>query len=273
MAVAYAEVIGDPIAHSKSPLIHRFWLQKLGLDGDYRATLVPTVQLADYLESRGSDAAWRGCNVTIPHKQAIIAHLDEVIDQNIAAVNCVVPANDALIGHNTDVAGVDEALGTTAASAPVAMIGAGGAARAGLASLKRRGAKEIRIVARDTESASELLREFGFSGQAFSFADAGDAVAGCSGAINASPLGMRGYPDMPSTVLDALAGLHPGSFALDMVYAPLRTSFLERSEAAGLHAIDGLQMLIGQAAYAFRLFFGTDAPRGDDADLRALLTR
>ncbi len=273
MAVAYAEVIGDPIAHSKSPLIHTFWLRKLGLVGDYRATLVAADELPHYLESRRSDTAWRGCNVTIPHKQAIIAQLDEVNDQNIAAVNCVVPSDQALVGHNTDVAGVDEALGTTAASAPVAMIGAGGAARAGLASLKKRGAEEIHIVARHTEVANELLREFGLSGQAFSFADAGDALGDCGGVINASPLGMRGYPDMPGMVLDALTGLRPGSFAIDMVYAPIRTSFLERSQAAGLHAIDGLQMLIGQAAYAFRLFFGADAPRGEDADLRALLTR
>ncbi len=273
MAVAYAEVIGDPIAHSKSPLIHSFWLRKLGLDGEYRAALVATDELPSYLESRRSDSAWRGCNVTIPHKQAIIVHLDEVKDQDIAAVNCVVPIGSRLVGHNTDVTGVEEALGTRSATAPVAMIGAGGAARAGLAALKKRGAEDIRIVARDTDLANDLLREFGLSGQAFSFAEAGRALADCDGVINASPLGMRGYPEMASCVLDALAGLRRHSFALDMVYAPLRTTFLERAQAAGLQPIDGLHMLVGQAAFAFRLLFGVDAPRSHDADLRALLTR
>lgn len=273
MAVAYAEVIGDPIAHSKSPLIHTFWLRKLGLDGEYRAELVPTNGLSAYLGARYGDRAWRGCNVTIPHKQAIIAYLNEIKDQGVAAVNCVVPIDSRLVGYNTDVAGVEEALGTNAVKGPVAMIGAGGAARAGLAALRKRGAEEIRIVARDTNSAKALLREFGLSGQTFSFAEASRALSDCDGVINASPLGMRGYPDMATSVLDALASARPRSFALDMVYAPLRTTFLERAQAEGLRPIDGLHMLIGQAAFAFRLLFGVDAPREHDADLRVLLTR
>lgn len=268
----YAEVIGDPIAQSKSPVIHQFWLEKLGLDGDYRRVHVKAAELEGYLAGRRTQSGWRGCNVTIPHKQTVMPFLDEVHDQGIGAVNCVVPYGGRLIGRNTDAAGVDEALGQVDASAAVAMIGAGGAARAGLASLRGRGVPEVRIVARDGAAARALLAEFAFPGRAFAFADAAEALAGCGGVINASPLGMNGYPDVPDTVLDALAGLRGGAFALDMVYAPLRTSFLIRSEAAGLRAVDGLAMLIGQAAHAFRMFFGAEAPREHDAELRALLT-
>ena len=272
-AVPHAEVIGDPIEHSKSPLIHLFWLETIGIEGTYRATSVKPGELQAFLHSRRSEPGWRGCNVTLPHKQAVIAGLDVVDDQGIGAVNCVVESRGRLIGRNTDVDGLAEALGEIDRAAPVAMIGAGGAARAGLAALKRLAVPEVRIVARDTAAAEALLARFGVRGRAFRFADAGAALAGCGGAINASPLGMKGYPDMPEDVHGLLPSLRAGGFALDMVYAPLRTSFLERAEAAGLRSIDGLAMLIGQAAEAFRMFFGAEPPRAEDGALRSLLTR
>lgn len=272
-AVPYAEVIGDPIEHSKSPLIHLFWLEKIGIEGAYRATRVKPGELQAFLHSRRSEPGWRGCNVTLPHKQAIIAELDAVEDQGIGAVNCVVASGERLIGRNTDVDGLAEALEEIDRSAPVAMIGAGGAARAGLAALNRLAVPEVRIVARDRGAAEALLGRFGVPGRVFPFADAGAALAGCGGVINASPLGMKGYPDMPEDVLGPLPGLRAGGFALDMVYAPLRTPFLEQAEAAGLRSIDGLAMLIGQAAEAFRMFFGAEPPRAGDGALRALLTR
>jgi shikimate dehydrogenase len=271
-SVPCAEVIGDPIAQSKSPAIHLFWLEKLGMEGDYRRAHVRAAELERYLDERRHDAGWRGCNVTIPHKQSILPMLDDVQDQGIGAVNCVTREGDRLIGRNTDAAGVGEALGEIDAGSPVAMIGAGGAARAAIAALKGYGVPEVRIVARDGPAARGLLREFGVAGEAFAFADAAEALSGCGGAINASPLGMNGYPEMPDVVLEALSSLPGGSFALDMVYAPLRTAFLDRAEAAGMRPVDGLAMLIGQAAHAFRLFFGAEAPREHDAELRALLT-
>src|SRR4051812_38473672 len=102
----YAEVIGDPIAHSKSPAIHKLWLESLGIEAAYRATLV--TDLNHYFRIRRSDPEWRGCNITAPHKQAVIAFLDEA--SPIGAVNCVVREGDRLIGLNTDVDGVREAL-------------------------------------------------------------------------------------------------------------------------------------------------------------------
>src|SRR3954447_3037097 len=102
----YAEVIGNPIAHSKSPAIHNFWLTRLGLKADYRATLV--TDLAAYFEARRGDPDWRGCNVTAPHKQNVIPFLDEA--SPIGAVNCIVRDGDRLVGLNTDVDGVNEAL-------------------------------------------------------------------------------------------------------------------------------------------------------------------
>jgi shikimate dehydrogenase len=268
----YAEVIGDPIAQSKSPVIHKFWLEKLGLDGDYRRAHVTASELETYLDGRRNDPEWRGCNVTIPHKRTIVALLDQAEDQGIGAVNCVVPRGANLVGLNTDAAGVMESLGRIDPAAPVTLIGAGGAARAGIAALKSYDVPEIRIVARQSAAAAALLQEFDVAGAAFSFAQAGEALTGCDGVINASPLGMNGYPDMPQAVLAALPSLGAGAFALDMVYVPLRTTFLGHAEAAGLRAVDGLAMLIGQAAHAFRLFFGADAPREHDAELRAILT-
>ena len=272
MTLPYAEVIGDPIAHSKSPLIHLFWLGKLGIEGDYRRTRVPSGGLREYLNDRRDDPHWRGCNVTIPHKQSIIPLLEEVRDEGIGAVNCVVREGARHVGLNTDAAGVNEALGAIDPSAAVALIGAGGAARAGLASLKAYRVPAVRVVARDTAAAAALLKAFGMTGEAFAFSDAEKALSRCGGVVNASPLGMDGYPDMPEAVLAALAALSLNAFALDMVYAPLRTTFLAEAERVGLRAVDGLAMLIGQAAHAFRLFFSAEAPREHDAELRALLT-
>src|SRR6185295_5762182 len=121
----YAEVIGDPIAHSKSPAIHNFWLRSLGIDAAYRATRV--TDLNAFFEARRGDPEWRGCNVTAPHKQAVIPFLDEA--SPIGAVNCIVRDGDRLIGLNTDVDGVNEAL-AGADLGRIVMIGAGGAAKA-----------------------------------------------------------------------------------------------------------------------------------------------
>src|SRR5512147_389849 len=121
----YAEVIGDPIAHSKSPAIHNFWLESLGIEADYRATLV--TDLTEYFGARRGDPDWRGCNVTAPYKKAVIPFLDEA--SPIGAVNCIVRDGDRLIGLNTDVDGVAEAL-AGADLERIVLIGAGGAARA-----------------------------------------------------------------------------------------------------------------------------------------------
>ena len=134
----FAEVIGDPVAQSKSPLIHKYWLDRLRSAGDYVRTRVPTDELASFLNLRRSDANWRGCNVTIPHKQAIIPLLDRLDSggEAIGAVNCVVPEDGALVGYNTDIDGVAAALDSVQLGGrKAALIGAGGAARAVVAYL------------------------------------------------------------------------------------------------------------------------------------------
>jgi shikimate dehydrogenase len=241
----WAEVIGDPIAHSKSPIIHGFWLDCLGIEAIYKATLVTPDSLEAYFEARLRDPDWRGCNVTIPHKQAVLPFLDEA--SAIGAVNCIIREDGRLIGRNTDVDGIAEALAGADLSKCV-VIGAGGGARAALAWLEK--AKEIVNITRQNIDKVEL-------------------ISGATLIVNATPLGMAYAGPMPQALLDALPA---GATALDMVYQPLDTPFLQAARARGLHAVDGLTMLIGQAREAFRLFFGAAPPADRDAELRAILT-
>jgi len=277
MTIPYAEVIGDPIAHSKSPLIHRFWLEKLGLEGDYRRAHVRPEALADYVASRSQDPEWRGCNVTIPHKQAVMPLLDTLQRQasRVGAVNCVYRMQGRFIGENSDVDGVLEALGAGSSDrnfGVACMIGAGGAARAAVHALELAGARELRVIVRDPGRGQGLIDSFGVPGRAHAIEDSAVAMAGADVVINASPLGMTGAAALPDAILSELSATSPGALVFDMVYAPLETALLRRARDLGRETADGLAMLIGQAAVAFRLFFGAPAPREHDAELRALLT-
>ena len=272
MAIPYAEVIGDPIGHSKSPLIHRFWLGKLGLEGDYRAVRVAPAELPDWLAARRGDPDWRGCNITIPHKLAIIDLLDLVDDQGIGAVNCVLPRAGRLVGFNSDVAGVREALSDgVERGAPICLVGAGGGARAAVAALAGLGVDELRIIVRDPTRGRELLEDFAMEGSVFGFDGADEALDGCAGVVNASPLGLAGFPEMPMAILRGLTAIRREGFVLDMVYGSAPTPLIEHAGRAGLRARDGLVMLIGQAKRAFRYFFEIEAPSEHDSELRGLL--
>jgi shikimate dehydrogenase len=285
----YAHVIGDPIAHSKSPEIHRFWLEKLGLKADYGAELVEVDGLADYLAGSCGDANWRGCNVTMPHKQAIIPLLDSLdpLAKKIGAVNTVVRQDDGTLrGYNTDAAGFLEPLAEELAKTHLfrmaRVLGAGGAARAIVASLAEQG-MVIVLAARDPAKARALLDELAppkdgnhddhHVSTLAHFADPTDFAFDdrercCDLVVNASPLGMRGQPPLPFHFSHA----PPGSIAYDIVTDPLETPFLAEARAAGFRTVDGLSMLIGQAAAAFALFFGLQPPREFDAELREILT-
>ena len=138
MGIPYAEVIGDPIAHSKSPIIHQFWLRKLGFEGDYRSTRVTAQGLGDYLETRRSDPDWLGCNVTMPHKVAIAPRLDGLFEgaKATGAVNLVKNVDGKLAGSNTDLRGFAEPFREEIDErGTAALIGAGGAARAAFIAL------------------------------------------------------------------------------------------------------------------------------------------
>ncbi|APW74042.1 shikimate dehydrogenase family protein [Sphingopyxis granuli] len=268
-APPYAEVIGDPIAHSKSPLIHTFWLEALGIAGDYRRAHVRPDGLAAYIAERRADPDWRGCNVTIPHKVAVMDLVDDPgnIRGTIGAMNTVVRQPDgALIGTNTDAAGFYAPLAELdLEGAPVAVVGAGGAAHAVLFALARAKVGPVTILNRSPLKAMGLLVAFGLKGDVVAL-DAPLPPAALL--VNASSLGMIGQPPLD---LD-LAPLPEGAIVYDLVYAPLRTGLLAAAEARGLDTVDGLDMLIGQAALAFELFFGRPPPEGRDDELRALLT-
>lgn len=268
MTRPYAEVIGDPIAHSKSPLIHGFWLDALGIAADYRATHVTPDALPAYFADREADPAWRGCNVTVPHKLAALDHVADPGDVrgSIGAINTVFRGEDgAIIGTNTDAAGfwapIDD---LDIAGAPVTVIGAGGAARAILFALSRMGVGPVTILNRNPLKGAALLSIFGLKGQALPI---GPAAPPSRLLVNASVLGMTGQPPLD---LD-LGALDPDSLVYDIVYAPLETGLLGAARKHGLETVDGLEMLIGQAAVAFEILFGAEPPRDRDADLRGLL--
>ncbi len=285
MSRAYAEVIGDPIAQSKSPAIHTFWLNQLGIAADYRACHVRPGELADYFARRREDPDWRGCNITMPHKQTAIALLDTVdpLAARIGAVNTVVRGEGGkLTGYNTDAAGFLEPLQPylreTHLVRMARVIGAGGAARAIIAALADQHFTIV-LAARDPAKAQALLAELAPKGEHhtpplehfvvptdFAFDDRSQLL---DLVINASPLGMAGQPPLQFD----LSHVPPGSVVYDIVTHPLETPLLAAARAAGFVTIDGLDMLIGQAAAAFALFFGQPAPRQSDADLRSLLTR
>lgn len=276
-AMPYAEVIGDPIAQSKSPLIHNFWLEKLDLAAEYRAVRVRADGLNAYLATRKIDPAWRGCNVTIPHKQSVIVPLAGVLRsaKQVGAANIVYPSAKGLMGANSDVDGVLESLDAVSLhrdAGITCLIGAGGAARAALYALEVAGMRDLRLLARRPERAQQLLDRFGLAASIHGFDDAEAALRNCNTVINASPLGMTGQPHMPSQVCDAIAHTAADALVLDMVYAPLETALLARAAAEGRRPVDGLTMLIGQADLSFQLFFQAQPPRQFDAELRAILT-
>ena len=285
MTRSYAEVIGDPIAQSKSPSIHGFWLEQLGIEAEYRATHVRSEGLSEYLARRREDPDWRGCNVTMPLKREVMHYLEgmDYRAEAAGAVNTVYRASDgSLVGTNTDGSGFVEPLSAKLAQTHyfrmARVLGTGGAARAIVWELAEHGFTIV-LAGRNPDKAAALLSELAPGVESFTppldhFATptdfAFDDRDGCLDlVVNASPLGMRGQPPLTFDWSHA----PPGAIAYDIVTDPVRTPFLEAAHSRGHPTIDGLSMLIGQAAAAFRLFFGVHAPREHDAELRERLTQ
>ena len=285
MKVPYAEVIGDPIEQSKSPLIHNYWLEKAGIAAEYRRCRVGVDDVAAYLAERRADPDWRGCNVTMPHKLAMMAHLDTIEEpaRSIGAVNTIYPASPGILtGTNTDAPGFLEPLRPLLAETHLfrmaRVLGTGGAARAIVRALAVEGFTLV-LAGRDPAKARVMLDELAPHGEHHAvdiahFAGAtdfpfDDREGLLDLVVNASPLGMTGQPPLQFDFSHA----PPGALAYDIVTSPLDTPFLQDARKAGLPTVDGLAMLIGQAAYAFEHFFGQKPPREQgDAELRAMLT-
>jgi shikimate dehydrogenase len=270
-----AGVIGWPVAHSRSPRLHGYWLEHYKIDGAYVPLAVQPSQVAQALRMLGV-MGFRGVNVTVPHKEAALAAVDviEPVARRIGAINTItMEADGSLRGSNTDGAGFlahlrASAPGWTVAGA-VVVVGAGGAARAIVAALADAGVPEIRVVNRTRERAEELARSLDGSTdgsiKVMPWIARDGALDGASLVVNTTTLGMTGQPPLD---LD-LGALPDGACAFDCVYAPLETPLLAAARARGLIAVDGLGMLIHQARPGFEAWFGV-APEVDDGLRRFL---
>lgn len=266
----YAEVIGHPISHSKSPLIHRFWLNQLGLVGDYQAQDILPENLESYFQDRAADPTWRGCNITIPHKIAALDHVTDPGDvrASIGAINTVFRGDGgALVGTNTDAGGFYGPIADMPLAGDTAIvIGAGGAARAVLFALAQADIGDVVLLARNRLKAAGLLAHFGLKGRVLPL---DTRLPEAALLVNASPLGMKGQEPLD---ID-LTPLPDHALVYDLVYAPIETALLKQARTRTLEVVDGLEMLVGQAAIAFELFFGIAPPDDEENALRALLMK
>ncbi len=264
-----AAVIGHPIVHSRSPDIHHFWLNALKLVGEYERVDVEPDQLATFMQRLGSNG-YAGINVTKPHKIAVMAFCQTLtpLAASVGAVNIVIVQTcGSLLGHNSDVGGFTAPLRKMQdlKGQKAVVLGAGGAARAVVAGLADMGVADIHVINRNQNNIKLLCTITPVV--AHDWSAAANALEGAALLVNTTSLGMSGQP-----VLDIdLAPLRDDAIINDIVYAPLETPLLAQAKARGLRTIDGLDMLIGQAAEAFECFFGAKPDRSFDAALRTLL--
>ncbi len=268
--IPLAGVIGAPIAHSRSPILHGHWLRRYGLPGYYIPMEIAPERLESSLRSL-PDLGFVGVNVTIPHKETVLLLAEQVSDRArlIGAANTLVfGANGEIHADNTDGYGFMMNLRQGApewqpAAAPAVVLGAGGAARAVLASLLEVGVPEIRLTNRSRDRAERLAQDFGPSVQVHDWSDADALIEGAALVVNTTSLGMLGKPELNLS----LGALGPGMLVTDLVYAPLETGLLSAAKAAGCQTVDGLGMLLHQAVPGFERWFGKTPEV--DAELRA----
>ena len=251
-------VVGWPIEHSRSPTIHRYWLKELGLSGSYDKFAVRPGEFQEFADTIGRDGLV-GVNVTAPHKEAAFAACDErtPVAEALGAVNTLWRQDGRLWGDNTDVAGflanMDESAPGWMETAKLAIvIGAGGAARAIVYALISRGFERIAIVNRTQERAEALAAHFGRSTTALACASLSKHLAEAYLLVNSSSLGMVRQPPLAVDV----SALPQRAVVADAVYVPLQTQLMEGARARGLRTVEGLGMLLHQAAPAFARWFG-----------------
>jgi len=271
--IPLAGVIGAPIAHSKSPKLHAHWLYKTDLPGHYVPLHIEPNDLEQTLKTLPK-LGFVGLNVTVPHKEEVMRYVDVVTDRAtlIGAANTLIFRPDGKIkADNTDGFGFIKNLTTGAPdwnpdAGPALVLGSGGAARAVIAALLEAGVREILLTNRTRARAENLKDIFGPKVKIIDWIDAGNAIDDAALLVNTTSLGMQGKPELRVP----LDGLKRDTVVTDLVYAPLKTGLLSVAEEMGCLTVDGLGMLIHQAAPGFQHWFGVHPPI-DDATRAVLL--
>jgi shikimate dehydrogenase len=262
-------LIGWPAAHSRSPLIHHYWLRKLGIEGGYNIEAVPPEGFAGFLQ-RLSVHGFIGANVTLPHKERALAlTLPDERARAVGAANTLWYEGNELRSTNSDIEGFINNLDASAkgwdAAEDALVLGAGGSSRAVVFGLLERGIKRVHVANRTAERAQALADQFGQAVHAVRWEEIGQLLPRSGLLVNTTSLGMHGQPPLD---LD-LGPLPPQSVVADLVYVPLETRLLSAARARGLRTADGLGMLLHQAVRGFELWFGRRPEV--TAELRALV--
>ncbi|WP_122074449.1 shikimate dehydrogenase [Pseudophaeobacter sp. EL27] len=271
--IPLAGVIGCPVAHSKSPQLQTHWLKAHGIAGHYVPMHVEPEDLETVIRTLPK-AGFVGVNVTIPHKEAVMKIADKVTDRAklMGAANTIIFRSDgSILADNTDGYGFITNLHQGApdwvpASGPAAVLGAGGACRAVVASLIEAGVPEILLTNRTRERAEQLQKEFGKRIQVVDWVLAGNIIEDAALVVNTTSLGMVGKPRLRVP----LDGLKPNMVVTDLIYSPLKTDLLQAAEDVGCTVVDGLGMLLHQAVPGFERWFG-QRPDVDTATRAAAL--
>ena len=266
--IKLAGVIGNPIAHSKSPRLHRHWLHQYGVAGDYVPLHVSDEDLRPVLRALPR-MGFVGVNITIPHKVAVMSIADQVSDRAtlIGAANTLSFRPDGgIFADNTDGYGFISNLKQGApdwdpSDGSVAVLGAGGAARAVISALIEAGARHILLSNRTRPKAESLRQDYGSRVEVVDWVQAGNMIADALTVVNTTSLGMEGAGEFRVP----LDGLRPGMVVTDLVYTPLRTKLLLEADQAGCTTVDGLGMLLHQAVPAFERWFGPRPIVDDEA--------
>jgi shikimate dehydrogenase len=254
----HACVIGWPVEHSRSPLLHGYWLKKYGIDGTYTKRAVAPEAVADFLQSLRANG-YVGCNVTVPHKAAAYSAADEREDsaKAVSAANTLWLSDGKLVAANTDTYGYmtnlsQQAPGWDRRDAPVSILGAGGAARAIVFGFLDAGVSEIRVFNRTRTRAETLAQQFGSCVKVFDWSEREAGSRDSAVLVNTTTIGMNGV----GTLDFDLAGFDPECVVSDIVYVPLETELLRKAKSQGLRIVDGVGMLLHQGVPGFEKWFG-----------------
>lgn len=260
-----AFVCGWPIKHSRSPMIHSYWLKKYDLCGSYEKIAISPDDLPKFLRGLKSQG-YAGGNFTIPHKETVLQSVDKIDEaaELIGAVNTIWFDEDELNGGNTDWIGFAKNMdqfavewdGSEKQKKPVIVLGAGGAARGIIYALQQRGFENIILVNRTKANADKISGEFPGNIQTASFEDLAKLTRDIGLLVNTTSLGMSGTNPLPSVLIDYIAELPKTVIVSDIVYIPLQTELLREASKLGMKTVDGLGMLLHQAAPGFEKWFG-----------------